>query len=76
MKRDDVKFLTALVLTVVLAGGVIYAGWRRDLRLAQGPVVDVGRIQELVQQGRLSLQEAEFYERMEQTDRGTTGVKP
>ena len=62
MKPDDRKFLSALLATLLLAGLVVYASWQRDLRLSRGPVVDVERIHALVEQGRLSLREAEFYE--------------
>jgi len=66
MKRDNFKFLAAMTMTLILAGLVIYSAWQRDLRLAQGPVVDLNRIQELVQQGQLSLHEAEFYEEVKE----------
>jgi len=69
MKRDDFKFLTGIVVTLVFAALVIYTSWQRDLRLAQGPVVDLKRIQELVAQGQLSLHEAEFYEEVQEKKR-------
>jgi hypothetical protein len=62
MKNDNYKFLAAMIMTLILAGLVIYSGWQRDLRLSRGPVVDLQRIQELVAKGQLSRHEAEFYE--------------
>ena len=72
MKKDNFKFLAAMMLTLILATLVIYSSWQRDLRLAQGPVVDVKRIQELVAKGQLSLHEAEFYEEV----KDKKGVRP
>jgi hypothetical protein len=72
MKKDNFKFLAAMAMTLILAGLVIYSSWQRDLRLAQGPVVDVKRIQELVAKGQLSLHEAEFYEEV----KDKKGVRP
>jgi len=69
LKKDDIKFLSAILLTLLLAVLVIYTSWQRDLRLAQGPVVDLKRIQELVAQGQLSLREAEFYEEVKEKEK-------
>lgn len=61
-KPDDRKFLAALLAVLLMAGGVVYSAYQRDLRLARGPVVDLERIQALVEAGKLTLHEAEWYE--------------
>jgi hypothetical protein len=72
MKQGNFKFLAAMTMTLILAALVIHSSWQRDLRLAQGPVVDVKRIQELVAKGQLSLHPAEFYEEV----KDKKGVRP
>lgn len=66
MRGDDYKFLVVMVVTVLLAGAVVYTSYLRDLRTSVGHTVDLAAIEELAGQGVISLEEASFYEDMEQ----------
>ena len=65
MGKDGAKFISAVFLTLLLSGIVIFSGYTRDKRESTGDRVDIEEIRVLVEEGRLSFEEAEFYEVVE-----------
>ncbi|GEM_PF-3671880 len=69
VRSDGSKFISALVLTLLLSALVIFSGYTRDRCQAMRSRVDLKRIQSLVEEGQLSFQEAGFYEVIEDAPR-------
>jgi hypothetical protein len=66
MGRDDMKFLAALVATLVLMAGLVYSSYRRDLRPLAGTTVDLKRIERLMDEGGVSRREASWWEEVKE----------
>ena len=65
MRRDDLKFLVSLALTLALAGGVIYSTYLRESTPAAGETVDVKKLEELWNRGTITLESASYWEEVE-----------
>ena len=65
MRRDDLKFLVSLALTLALAGGVIYSTYLRESAPAGGETVDVKKLEELRNRGTITLYGASYWEEVE-----------
>lgn len=61
MKKDDWKFLSALLLTALLSGWVVYSSYRKDLAMSAGPTVDLKKIERLQAEGRVTLHPGEYW---------------
>ena len=65
-KRGDLPFVVAMVVTLILAVAVI-RGVRRDIKQVEShPKVDVEQVIKLIDEGRLSGHEAEYWEEAKQ----------
>jgi hypothetical protein len=66
MKRDDWKVILAMVVTLFLAGAVVYRAHQREPVTAGGEKVDLPRIERLAGEGVLSLHPADYWEPAEE----------
>ncbi len=62
MSRDDTKFIAALLITAALAVLVVLGQYRGRPATGGGRLVDMEHIMQKVDEGRLSLHPAEFYQ--------------
>ena len=61
-KRMDIPFITAVVMTILLAIAVVQGVRMETTVTSTNPKIDVKKVQSLIDRGQLSGREAEFWE--------------
>jgi hypothetical protein len=65
MKRDDIQFAGAIIITLFLMVATIYSFHLRGKQEAAGPTVDLKKIEAQAQKGVIGFHEASWWERAE-----------
>ena len=61
-KRMDIPFITAVIMTVLLAIAVVQGVRMETAVTSTNPRIDVKKVQSLIDRGQLSGRDAEFWE--------------
>ncbi len=69
MKKDDAKFLAALLVTLVLAVFVVALLHRQNAEKRVASAVDVSRLEKLAEKGVISLHPADHWRSLEKPER-------
>ncbi len=75
MKKDDARFVVAVIVTLCLAVSAVVAVHRQNTENTVASAVDVSRLEKLADKGVISLHPADHWQSLDETERTSVDLE-